>query len=67
MPWSEASVMDRRREFVRLALQEGAGSICHHRDERFRLTPAWDGAKDEDTILLTMGEGPATSTLAERK
>jgi quercetin dioxygenase-like cupin family protein len=27
----------------------------------------WDGAKDEDTILLIMGEGPATSTLAEQK
>jgi hypothetical protein len=27
----------------------------------------WDGAKDEDTILLIMGEGPATSTLAEAK
>ena len=23
MPWSEVSVMDQRREFVRLALQEG--------------------------------------------
>jgi hypothetical protein len=27
----------------------------------------WDGAKDEDTILLITGEGPATSTLAEEK
>ena len=27
----------------------------------------WDGAKDEDTILLIMGEGPATSTAAEQK
>jgi hypothetical protein len=27
----------------------------------------WDGAKDEDTVLLIMGEGPATSTLAEEK
>jgi hypothetical protein len=27
----------------------------------------WDGAKDEDTILLIMGEGPATSTRAEEK
>jgi transposase-like protein len=24
MPWNEVSVMDQRREFVRLALQEGA-------------------------------------------
>jgi len=27
----------------------------------------WDGAKDEDTVLLIMGEGPATSTDAEEK
>ena len=27
----------------------------------------WDGAKDEDTILLIMGEGPATSTLVEEQ
>jgi hypothetical protein len=27
----------------------------------------WDGAKDEDTILLIMGEGPATSTRVEDK
>jgi hypothetical protein len=26
-----------------------------------------DGAKDEDTVLLIMGEGPATSTAAEEK
>ena len=25
----------------------------------------WDGAKDEDTTLLVIGEGPATGTLAE--
>jgi len=27
----------------------------------------WDGAKDEDAVLLVMGEGPATSTAAEEK
>ena len=27
----------------------------------------WDGAKDEDTVLLIMGEGPATATEAEEK
>jgi hypothetical protein len=27
----------------------------------------WDGAKDEDAVLLIMGEGPATSTAAEQK
>jgi hypothetical protein len=25
----------------------------------------WDGAKDEDTTLLIIGEGPATGTLVE--
>jgi hypothetical protein len=25
----------------------------------------WDGAKDEDAVLLIMGEGPATSTLVK--
>ena len=24
----------------------------------------WDGAKDEDAVLLIMGEGPATATEA---
>ena len=29
MPWNEVSVMDQRREFVRLALQEGGtGGSC---------------------------------------
>jgi hypothetical protein len=27
----------------------------------------WDGAKDEDAVLLIMGEGPATSTPVEEK
>jgi hypothetical protein len=27
----------------------------------------WDGAKDEDAVLLILGEGPATSTAAEEK
>jgi hypothetical protein len=27
----------------------------------------WDGAKDEDAVLLIMGEGPGTSTDAEEK
>jgi hypothetical protein len=27
----------------------------------------WDGAKDEDAVLMIMGEGPATSTAAEEK
>ena len=37
MPWSEVSVMDQRREFVRLALQEGANrrELCR----RFGISP----------------------------
>jgi hypothetical protein len=27
----------------------------------------WDGAKDEDAVLLIMGEGPATSTLIKEE
>ncbi len=37
MPWQEASVMDQRREFVRLAMQEGANrrELCR----RFGISP----------------------------
>ena len=40
-----------------------AGSFVTHIGKQVH----WDGAKDEDTILLIMGEGPATSTAAEEK
>lgn len=40
-----------------------AGSFVTH----FARQVHWDGAKDEDAILLIMGEGPATSTAAEEK
>jgi hypothetical protein len=40
-----------------------AGSFVTHYAKQVH----WDGAKDEDTILLIMGEGPATSTLFEQK
>jgi quercetin dioxygenase-like cupin family protein len=40
-----------------------AGSFITH----FGKQVHWDGAKDEDTVLLIMGEGPATSTSAEEK
>ncbi len=40
-----------------------AGSFVTH----FAKQVHWDGAKDEDTVLLIMGEGPATSTAAEDK
>ena len=39
------------------------GSFVTH----FAKQVHWDGAKDEDTVLLIMGEGPATSTAAEEK
>jgi len=41
-----------------------AGSFVTHYGKQVH----WDGAKDEDAVLLIMGEGPATSTLvAEEK
>jgi hypothetical protein len=40
-----------------------AGSFVTH----FAKQVHWDGAKDEDAVLLIMGEGPATSTVAEEK
>jgi hypothetical protein len=40
-----------------------AGSFVTH----FGKQVHWDGAKDEDTVLLIMGEGPATATSAEEK
>ena len=40
-----------------------AGSFVTHYAKQVH----WDGAKDEDAILLIMGEGPATTTLAEQK
>ena len=40
-----------------------AGTFVTH----FGKQVHWDGAKDEDTVLLIMGEGPATATAAEVK
>ena len=40
-----------------------AGSFVTH----FANQVHWDGAKDEDTVLLIMGEGPATSRAAVEK
>jgi hypothetical protein len=40
-----------------------AGSFVTHYAKQVHL----DGAKDEDAVLLIMGEGPATSTAAEQK
>jgi quercetin dioxygenase-like cupin family protein len=40
-----------------------AGSFVTH----FGKQVHWDGAKDEDAMLLIVGDGPATSTDAEEK
>jgi len=40
-----------------------AGSFVTH----FGKQVHWDGAKDEDAVLVIVGEGPATSTSAEEK
>jgi hypothetical protein len=40
-----------------------AGTFVTH----FGKQVHYDGAKDEDVILLIVGEGPATATLAEQK
>jgi hypothetical protein len=38
-----------------------AGSFVTH----FGKQVHWDGAKDEDAVLLIMGEGPGSSTAVE--
>jgi hypothetical protein len=40
-----------------------AGSFVTHYGKQVH----WDGARDEDAVLLIMGEGPATATAAEEK
>ena len=40
-----------------------AGSFVTH----FGKQVHWDGAKDEDAVLLIMGEGPATATAAKQE
>jgi hypothetical protein len=40
-----------------------AGSFVTH----FGKQVHWDGAKDEDAVLLIMGEGPATETMVEEE
>ena len=39
-----------------------AGTFVTH----FGKQVHWDGAKDEDAVLLIMGEGPATSIPVEQ-
>jgi hypothetical protein len=40
-----------------------AGSFVTH----FGKQVHWDGAKDEDAVLLIQGEGPATSTYVKEE
>ncbi len=44
--------------------RRGAGRHLRH---AFGKQVHYDGAKDEETVLLITGEGPATSTPAEKK
>ena len=43
---------------VNKAVPLKAGSYMYHPAKAVH----WDGAKDEDAVLLIMGEGPATAT-----
>jgi transposase InsO family protein len=56
MPWREVSIVDQRREFVRLAMQEGANrrELCR----RFDIHP--------DTGYKWLGRWPADQELADR-
>jgi len=52
MPWREVSVMDQRREFVRLAMQEGANrrELCRrfgiHPDTAYKWLARWQADQD---------------------
>jgi transposase-like protein len=56
MPWHEVSIMDQRREFARLAMQEGANrrELCR----RFGIHP--------DTGYKWLGRWAADEALADR-
>jgi transposase InsO family protein len=56
MPWREVSIVDERREFVRLAMQEGANrrELCR----RFNIHP--------DTGYKWLGRGTADEELVDR-
>src|SRR5215468_4681042 len=53
MPWSEVSVMDQRREFVGLAMQEGANrrELCRrfgiHPDTGYKWLARWATGEEE--------------------
>ena len=63
MPWSEVSIMDQRREFVRLAMQEGANrrELCR----RFGIHPdtgyKWLGRWESDGELADRSRRPHSS------
>lgn len=63
MPWREVSVMDQRREFVRLAMQEGANrrELCR----RYRIHPStgykWLGRQQANEDLVELSRRPHTS------
>ncbi len=52
MPWREVSVMEQRREFVRLAMQEGANrrELCRrfgiHPDTGYKWLSRWQADQD---------------------
>ena len=52
MPWREVSVMDQRREFVRLAMQEGANrrELCRrfgiHPDTGYKWLGRWQAGQE---------------------
>src|SRR5258707_8769644 len=52
MPWREVSVMEQRREFVRLAMQEGANrrELCRrfgiHPDTAYKWLNRWQAGED---------------------
>src|ERR1700745_1792507 len=52
MPWREVSVMEQRREFVRLAMQEGANrrELCRrfgiHPDTWYKWLSRWQGDRE---------------------
>jgi len=63
MPWQEVSIMDQRREFVELAMQEGANrrELCR----RFKIHPAtgykWLGRWATDEELADRSRRPHSS------
>jgi transposase InsO family protein len=63
MPWREVSVVDQRREFVRLALQEGANrrELCRrfgiHPDTGYKWLARWQA----DQVLVDRSRRPHSS------